>query len=297
LHRISIDKGEIVYRACGDVPGWVMSRFSMDEQGDHFRIATTKGWSTSHGVYILDMDMNIVGSVEGIAPNERMYSARFVENRVYLVTFRRIDPFWVINLTDPENPEILGELIIPGWSDYLHPYDENHVIGIGREAGFWGGWQGVKLTLFTVTDVSNPTELSKYVIGDSGSSTIAVNNPHAFLFDKEKDLLVIPVSLNRTINGAYVFDVSLEYGFVLRDTIEHLEEEDDDIDKWRYRDYNSDIYRSFYIGDSLYTLSYNYLMANDLSDLNQLGLLDLPNHDEDRLAPPVICIEVGHIPR
>jgi hypothetical protein len=296
IHRISISDGTIVYKACGEVPGWVMSRFSMDEQGDYFRIATTKGWSTSHGVYVLDMDMNMVGSVEDIAPNERMYSARFVENRVYLVTFRRVDPFWVIDLSDPENPEVLGELIIPGWSDYLHPYDENHVIGLGREAQMTGGWEGVKLTLFNVTDVENPTELTKYVIGDGSSSTIAANNPHAFLFDKEKNLLVIPVEFNRSINAAYVFESSLEDGFVLRDTIEHPEDEDE-TDQYRYRDYDSDIYRSFYIGDALYTLSYNYLMANHLSDLGQIDLLDLPNDDDVRLSPPIICLEIGHIPR
>jgi hypothetical protein len=296
IHRVSINHGDIVYKACGDVPGWVMSRFSMDEEGDYFRIATTKGWSTSHGIYVLDMDMEMVGSVEGIAPNERMYSARFVDDRVYLVTFRRIDPFWVIDLSDPENPEILGELIIPGWSDYLHPYDENHVIGLGRESQMTGGWEGVKLTIFNVTDVENPTELTKYVIGDGGSSTIAADNPYAFLFDKERDLLVIPVLFNRTINAAYVFDISLENGFVLRDTIEHPEDEDETV-QYRYRDYDSDIYRSFYIDDTLFTLSYNYLMANHLSDLNQIGLLDLPNDDADKLSPPIICIEIGHIPR
>ena len=120
IHRISIEDGEISYKAKGEVPGWVMSRFSMDEYGVYFRIATTKGWSTSSGVYVLDMDMKMVGSVEGIAPNERMYSARFMGCRAYLVTFRKVDPLFVIDLSTPTNPKVLGKLKIPGYSDYLH---------------------------------------------------------------------------------------------------------------------------------------------------------------------------------
>jgi uncharacterized secreted protein with C-terminal beta-propeller domain len=297
IHRISIEEGEISYKAKGEVPGWVMSRFSMDEHGDYFRIATTKGWSTSHGVYVLDMEMNMVGSVEGIAPGERMFSARFMGNRAYLVTFRRTDPFFVINLTDPTAPEVLGELIIPGWSDYLHPYDENHVMGLGKEATTTGRTLGVKLSLFDVTNVSDPKEISKYVIGDSSSYTIAASDPHAFLFNKEKNLLVIPVNLNHTYNAAYVFDISLENGLELRDTIRHPEDQDDEVVYWRYRDYDSDIQRTFYIDDTLYTLSNNYLKMNGMDDLRDINILKLPNKETIFPSPPVICIEVGQIPR
>jgi hypothetical protein len=297
IHRVSIEDGDITYQTQGEVPGWVLNRFSMDEYGDYFRIATSKGWSTSSGVYVLNMEMELVGSVDDIAPNERMYSARFVKNRVYLVTFRRVDPFWVINLTDASNPHVLGELIIPGWSDYLHPYDENHVIGLGKEATTTGRTQGVKLSLFEVTDVTNPQELSKYVIGDRQSSTIAASDPHAFLFDKEMNLLVIPVNLNYSHNAAYVFDISLENGFVLRDTIEHPEGTDHEINYWWSRDYDSDIQRSFYIDDTLFTMSHNYLKSNDLADLSEINLLELPNDDSDDISPPIMCIEVGHIPR
>lgn len=297
IHRISIEDGEISYKAKGEVPGWVMNRFAMDEHGDYFRIATTKGWSTSHGVYVMDMEMNMVGTLEGIAPGERMFSARFMGNRAYLVTFRRTDPFWVINLTDPANPEILGELIIPGWSDYLHPYDENHVIGLGKEATLGGWTQGVKLSLFDVTNVSDPKEISKYVIGDSSSYTIAATDPHAFLFDREKNILVIPVNLNYTYNAAYVFDISQDNGFLLRNTIEHPNELPDEIVYWRYQGYDSYIQRSFYIDDTLYTLSNDYLKMNDLDDLQDINLIKLPNKETLSPSPPVMCIEVGQIPR
>jgi uncharacterized secreted protein with C-terminal beta-propeller domain len=317
IHRIGIEDGGIRYEAKGDVPGWVMGRFSMGEQGDYFRIASSKGRTTSHGVYVMNMDMEIVGSVEGIAPGENMHSARFMGNRAYLVTFKKVDPFFVINLTDPENPHVLGELKIPGYSDYLHPYDENHVIGLGKDTydmGNFAWYQGVKLSLFDVTDVHNPIEKSQYIIGDRGTYSPALNDPHSFLFSKSKNLLVIPIVLYEinetrypnpspsthgefTWQGVYVFDLTTENGFQLSGKIDHPEDPDDGgYYRWYYGS-DSAIYRSFYIGNTLHTVSYNYLKANDLGDLHEIDLLELPNDDEDRLSPPIMCIEVGYIPR
>ncbi|UCF07984.1 MAG: beta-propeller domain-containing protein, partial [Thermoplasmata archaeon] len=149
IHRILIDNGMIVYEAYGEIEGTLLNRFSMDEHKGYFRVAASIGRRASHRVYVLDMDLNIVGTLQDIAPNEQLYSARFMGDRAYLVTFvvRTGDPFFVIDLSDPENPELLGELHIPGWSDYLHPYDENHVIGLGREAVVNGPVQGIKLSL------------------------------------------------------------------------------------------------------------------------------------------------------
>jgi len=277
IHRILIDNGKIVYKAYGEIEGTILNRFSMDEYRGYFRVAATEGWSTTNTVYVLDMDLEIVGILEDIAPNERLYSARFMGDRAYLVTFRRIDPFHVIDLSDPENPEELGELVIPGWSDYLHPYDENHVIGLGKETNEWGGTQGVKLSLFDVTDVENPEEISKYVIGDRYSGTIAASDPHAFLFSLEKNLLVIPVRLNYTVTGAYVFDITIEDGFVLKGTISHPDvAEERYYPYYWYYNYGTDIKRSFYIDDTLYTLSDSYLKMNDLSDLSEINILEIP---------------------
>jgi len=139
----------------------------------NFRIATT-AWtsgSSQNNVYILDVDLNIVGKLENLAPKESIYSARFMGDRCYLVTFRKIDPLFVIDLKNPYDPEVLGQLKITGYSDYLHPYDENHVIGVGKEtvAADWGDfswYQGVKISLFDVSNVSNPVEIDKYEIGE-----------------------------------------------------------------------------------------------------------------------------------
>jgi uncharacterized secreted protein with C-terminal beta-propeller domain len=317
IHRISIQNGEITYKAKGEVPGSVLNRFSMDEHGEYFRIATTVGWSGSTAVYILDLDMDIAGSVEGIAPGEHMYSARFMGNRAYLVTFKKVDPFFVINLTDPENPYILGELKIPGYSDYLHPYDENHVIGLGKDThdmGDFAWYQGVKLSLFDVTDVLNPKEVSKYIIGDRGTYSPALSDPHAFLFSKNKNLLVIPIILyeiNRTRNpnpspsthgdytwhGAYVFNITAENGFVLKGTLDHPEEEKEEPRSRYYRNCDSEIKRSFYIGKTLYTLSNDYLKMNDMDDLEEINIFEFPKKDDLPPSPPVICLEVGQIRR
>lgn len=291
VHRIAIDNGEILYGAYGEIEGSLLNRFSMDEYEGYFRVATSIGFSSSHRIYVLDMDMNIVGRLEGIAPNEWMYSARFMGDRLYLITFRRVDPFFVIDLTEPEKPELLGELVIPGWSDYLHPFDENHVIGLGKETTLTGLTQGVKLSLFDVTDVENPEEISKFVIGDRYTSTIAADEPHAFLFSMEKNLLVIPVRLNYTVSCAYVFDISLNMGFELKGTVSHPKDDDYQPEYWYYK-CTSEIKRSFYIDYTLYTLSDGYLQMNDLNDLQKINIIELPNEPNSSQGVPIMCIYI-----
>src|SRR5690606_4427933 len=127
--------GKVDYRAHGSVPGTVLNRFSMDEYDGHFRIATTTGriWGegedqSKNHLFILDGNMNRVGEETDIAPGERIYAVRFMGERAYMVTFRTVDPLFAIDVSDPAAPKVLGALKIPGYSDYLHPYDENHLI-------------------------------------------------------------------------------------------------------------------------------------------------------------------------
>ncbi len=284
IHRIGIQGQGLKYRARGEVPGWVLNRYSMDEHNGHFRIATTKGWSWGAGedqsrnmVSVLNMALNETGILDNIAPGEQIYSARFMGQRCYLVTFRQIDPFFVIDLHDAENPEILGELKIPGYSSYLHPYDENHIIGLGKDGS------SVKISLFNVTDVSNPTELANIQVGNDYSNSIALNNPHAFTFDYEKNLLVIPVyqySYSYYGEGsdsgysAMVFHVSPD-GITQEATIEHPEQRQND-DYWYGSYYASNpVSRSFFIGDTLYTVSNTHLKANNLENYGQEALVEL----------------------
>jgi uncharacterized secreted protein with C-terminal beta-propeller domain len=274
----------------------------MDEYNGYFRIATSEGQLFATGasaarnnVYILNMDLDTIGSVEDLAPGETIYSARFMGNRCYLVTFKKIDPLFVIDLTNPTNPEVLGQLHITGYSDYLHPYDETHIIGIGKETiegegGNFAWYQGVKISLFDVTDVADPIEIAKYEIGDRGTTSPILTDHKAFLFDKERNLLVIPVTVAEinpaqypgeipdwaygefVWDGAYVFNISLE-GLELRGTITHLTNPDQL--KTGYYQSPYSIQRSLYIDNVLYTISELKIKMNSLTDLTQVGEINL----------------------
>jgi inhibitor of cysteine peptidase len=234
------------------------------------------------------MGMHTVGELNDIAPGERIYSARFMGGRCYLVTFKKVDPFFVIDIANPTAPAILGELKIPGYSDYLHPYDENHIIGVGKDTieadqGDFTWYQGIKIALFDVTDVTNPTELDKEVIGERGSDSLALYDPHAFTFSRSKNLLVIPINEQDgetwgTDYQAYVFHISPERGIVNRGQIAHESrqmEYDEVYPGWDYRYHTNQVKRSFYIGDVLYTVSDEMIKANDLHTLGELMSLML----------------------
>ncbi len=305
LHKISIDAGEIDYIAQGKVSGHILNQFSMDEFNSFFRIATTAGnnWmegsQTSNNIYILDENLKQISKIENIAPGESIYAARFLGNRAYLVTFVRVDPLFTIDLSDPYNPQILGELKIPGYSDYLHPYDEDHIIGIGKEVdtsvGTFAAIQGLKIALFDVSDFKNPKEMAKIVIGDRGTDSPALYDHKAFLFDREKELLIIPVSLYEitqevkdryvasqgmeplygefTFQGAYVYQLSLETGFEFRGRITHQTPEQMQHPEnyyWYWGMSNTDITRTLYIGNVLYTFSDSMVKMNDLQDLSEI---------------------------
>ena len=287
IHKIAIDNGNIEYKTQGYAPGTALNQFSMDEYNGYFRIATTTSTAESKNhLYVLDSNLNIVGKVEDLAAGERIYSARFIGDKAYMVTFRQIDPLFVIDLEDPYNPGVLGYLKVPGVSDYLHPYDENHIIGVGRDATEEGRMLGMKLSLFDVSDVANPTEVSKYIIGERGTSSEALYDHKAFLFSKEKNLLVLPVSLvedgkYNAFQGAYVFSLDLENGFVLRGTVSHSNATGEE--EGYYYDYLAQVRRSLYIDDVLYTISRSMIKMNSLEDISEINKLDLP-YDEEMIV-------------
>ena len=134
-----------------------------------------------NSIYVLDMNPTVIGKLQGLAKGETVHSARFMNTLCCLVTFRKVDPFFVIDLSDSWNPKVLGELKIAGYSDYMHMYDENHVIGAGKETvaaeqGDFSWYQGLKISLFDVTNVSDPKELARYIIGDRGSDSPVLND-------------------------------------------------------------------------------------------------------------------------
>jgi len=306
VYKFSLDGSKMTYLNKGSVPGTILNQFSMDENDGYFRIATTTGdvWGTGENIsgnnlYILDDTMNICGKIEDIAKGEQIYSVRFMGDRGYIVTFKTVDPLFVIDLKDPTKPEILGALKIPGYSDYLHPYDENHIIGFGKdtiETSSGGFYMGMKLALFDVSDVSNPIQKFSEVIGDRGTESELLRNHKALLFSKEKSLLAFPVTvaevkgkgksgLNEwgvpdygefSFQGAYVYNLDAKTGFTLKGKITHLSDEEYIKSGNYYYGSNKLVERILYIDDTLYTLSKGMYKANNINDLNEIGALEVP---------------------
>ena len=283
VYKFGLGDG-VRYASRGLVPGTVLNQFSMDEYDGHFRIATTRnGWNADragNAVYILNGSMRQISAIEDIAPGEKIYSARFMGPRAYLVTFKQVDPLFVIDM-NPSAPKILGKLKIPGFSNYLHPYGDHYLIGLGSEVEDTGKatrTTGLKLSLFDVADVNNPIEVSKVVIGTSGTRSEAAENHKAFML--HQDVLAFPVTVYEgstgygsfAFQGAYVYNVSPQ-GFTQQGRITHLDQEDylKAGDYWGGSDRH--IQRVVFIGGNLYTLSEDMIKANQngtLAEVNRL---------------------------
>jgi inhibitor of cysteine peptidase len=282
IYRVRVNGGELSFEAEGSVPGYVLNQYSMDEYNGYFRVATTWQKTTQmNNVYVLNMNMSEVGKLENLAEGERIYSARFMGDKAYLVTFKQTDPFFVIDLRSPVDPKVAGELKIPGYSSYLHPFDENYVIGLGKENNT------VKLSLFDVTNVNAPTEIAKYIVEGDWTDSQALYEPKAFLFDKAKELLVIPISVSNYgvidqtgkdimqggfWQGAYVFNVTVAGGFQLRGEIAHQQTS---TGLSYYIDVNSAVHRALYIDKTLYTVSDAMIKLNNLADLAPIAEVNL----------------------
>jgi uncharacterized secreted protein with C-terminal beta-propeller domain len=281
VHRLYIYGGTVACALTGEVPGHVRNQFSLDEYGGHLRMATTE-WrangtaTTENHVYVLDGTLDIVGSLDGIAPGETIQSVRFVGERAYVVTFRQIDPFFVIDLGDPTAPAILGELKITGFSQYLHPISDSLVIGIGVETSMPDPdgrvtREGFKVSLFDVADVSNPREVSKDVVEGLSVYSEAQWDSHAFLWIASRDMLVLPLQVytgdwsrgDTTFwQGVYVWKVTEGGGVERLGTVSQVGAVDGESNYygssyWQVR-------RALYIGDNLYTVSDTTIQINDL---------------------------------
>ncbi len=316
IYRVKINGLQLSLEAQGNIPGYVIDQYSMDEYNGNLRVATnlyqytitsstTTAPSQTNNVYVLDQSLKTIGKLEGIGLGENLHAVRFMGEKGYMVTFIQTDPLFVIDLSRPENPKVLGELKIPGYSDYLHPLDDTHLIGIGKEAiasdqSNFAWYQGLKVALFDVSDVTNPVQMANYVIGDRGTDSAALNDPKAFLFAQSKSLLVIPVNLaiiNQTLvqqypssfpaygemvwQGAYVFSVSTSGGIILKGTITQINatllnsqgQLTNPMDY--YNTYNQWITRSLYIDNTLYTISNSEVQLNSLTDLSKIATVNL----------------------
>lgn len=196
IYKFNLQK-DVVYKGYGEVDGYIINQFSMDEYDGYFRIATTEEsyngnqFNTSNNVFVLDRNLKIAGSIRNIAEGERIYSVRFDGEKMYMVTFKQVDPLFVIDLENPYSPKILGYLKIPGYSTYLHPLGENRLIGIGLETADLEGRvinKGIKIALFDISNLEKPKQISKLEIGGRGSYSESLYNHKALTVYKPYDL-------------------------------------------------------------------------------------------------------------
>jgi inhibitor of cysteine peptidase len=211
IHRYALSNWGLSYKYTTSIAGNPMNQYSMDEDASgNFRIVTQSySWSSgdsqnSTQVSVISPSGKVIGKLSNIAPGENFQSSRFIADRLYLVTFEQIDPLFVISLSDPKKPKILGELKIPGYSTYLHPYGTDRLIGLGYDTktNQWWGVQngGIKVDLYNVADVKNPKQEATLILWDAGSSADALSNPRAFVWYKEKNLLLLPATLMKSAN-------------------------------------------------------------------------------------------------
>jgi len=305
LFRFDLDGTAVRFAARGEAPGRVLNSFSMDEHNGVFRIATTVYpdlWTDAaetSGVYTFDLALNRLGAVGGLAPGERIYAARFLGDRCYLVTFESMDPLFVVGLADPSAPTVLGELVIPGYSSYLHPVDAEHLIGLGKDVRMvqtpWSGEegtpmeQGLKLALFDVGDVTRPVQIDAQYLGVRGSSSEALYDHHAFLYDADRRLVAFPCTLREFIDppepediwwwgdfvfqGVVAYDLDPQTGFTRLGAVTHMAPEM--VDVWD-APWDRTVRRALVVGDLLHTVSAAAVKASDPATMAERAALELP---------------------
>ena len=277
IDRFTVAATDIGWQASGVVSGTLINQFAMDERDGYLRVATHTvssqlvdgAWSTRNdsGIYILDTageTLDEVGRVSGLAPGERLYAARFIGDTGYLVTFLQTDPLFAVDLSDPAEPVLLGELIVPGFSNYLQPVGDGLLLGIGQERDPETGNTHLHASLFDVSDGTNLTQIEREFLdpGYQWSWSNAQFDHHALLYSAEDGLLVIPVAgSGYDEQGDYRYDQFLK---VLRVTPDGL----DVIGEIRT---GEPVLRTVRIGDVLYAVGDTSVTAYRVSDLTELG--------------------------
>ena len=298
VHKFQLAEASNQYSASGVVKGRVLNQFSMDEYQGHLRIATTTGHVPSPDVHstlsVLEQDgtsLGVVGMVDNIAPTEDIRSVRFVGDQGYIVTFKKTDPLFVFDLSNPEAPRVRGELHIPGFSTYMHPLDENHLLTIGYDAedqGDFAYFQGLLLQIFDVTDPSSPALDHRVAIGTRGSTSEAATNHLAFNYFASEGVLALPITVCEdsqgggnygnvmTFSGVQFYDIDIDTGITLRGQVEHPYVDPYDsgtyyvggeCSNW-WTDSSSVVQRTVFMDNFAYSISSSLIKVNDLTRLS-----------------------------
>ncbi|WP_342542230.1 beta-propeller domain-containing protein [Paenisporosarcina sp. FSL H8-0542] len=291
IFKFNLDGTKVEFVSSGEVTGMLLNQFSMDEHEGYFRVVTTKGfaWNTDelseNNLYILDAGMKKVGSIEGLAKGERIYSARFMGDKAYMVTFKETDPLFVMDVSNPSAPKVLGELKIPGFSNYLHPLDENHLIGFGYDTKTIPGENGsqprtitggMKISLFDVTDFANPKEKDVEILGGQGTYSPLQYDHKALFQHRGKGLYGFPVTLYQGTNkdgydqyageGAMMYEITAEEG--IKQVANMIKSS-----KQQNEDWEQLVQRMVYAGDTLYTISMKETKSYDLNTFKEIGVV------------------------
>lgn len=291
--KFNLDGTKVDYLSTAELKGTVLNQFSMDEYKGHFRVVMTEGnmWDdknpSKNHLYILDETMDLTGSVEGLAKGERIYSARFMQDKAYMVTFRETDPLFVIDVADPSKPEVLGELKIPGFSNYLHPLDENHLVGFGYDTvskkNPSGGepliiTKGMKLSLFDVTDFHDPKEKDTEIIGGQGTYSPIQYDHKALLQHKSRNLFGFPVTIYEESgkefevdykgSGALIYEITPEKGILLKGDLVKKKATGQQYEEWE-----KEVQRIIYSGDTIYTIARDGMSSYGIDGFKEISTL------------------------
>ena len=292
IYKFELNDTKVSLIAEGEIEGYINDQFSMDEYKGNLRVATTVRemetndnalvdavieTNTKNNLYVLNEKLEKVGELTDLAKGEKIYSVRFIGDMGYVVTFKEIDPLFVIDLSNPIRPEVKGELKIPGYSSYLHPYDENHIIGIGyntKDNGYGGVTNSnMKMSMFDISDMENPKEIFNVDIGDEYAESEVTYNHKALFYKETEDLIGFPVTYRNNNFRNY------ENGFV----IFKIDIENNEFEKYaevlQNLDYKKQVDRIIYIDENIYTLAKSIIVKYDLNTLEKLAELDLKTEE------------------
>ncbi|MFW6053305.1 MAG: beta-propeller domain-containing protein [Persicimonas sp.] len=285
IHKFSLDGDDErpVYRASGRVDGWILNQFSMDEHDGYLRVATTDNrwdWNTTTGEREVDGGNHVIvleesggqfkerGSVRDMAPGERIFSTRMMGDKGYVVTFEQVDPLFTLDLSDPHDPQLMGELKVNGFSSYIHPLGDDHLMTIGQDADDQGQVTGVQLQIFDVSDMTDPQRVHQEVLSTGGWSSWseAMWDHHAFTYHPEREVLAFPINIHEwdenngeNFTGLLVYSANAADGFSEIGRVDHGDFTSDGQSQWW-----TSVRRSVFIEDYVYSFGALGLKVNDL---------------------------------
>lgn len=258
LTKFRIRDGQIIADCAESVKGEISDTFALHENQDGYLYVLTTDYSTNW-LYVLDDQLKIKGEIDHIADGESVYAARFVDDIGYFVTYRNMDPLFTVDFSDPANPTLIGELEIPGFSDYLQFWDDTHLIGVGEERKAEDSeFTGMKLSLYDISDPMNVKESDKVVLKDAAGAPAAYNYK-ALLADSTKNVIAFMTDDKGKQNNISERIYRVTDGRLQEQCTERIVESED-------YSYNSDAYRNVYIGDQLYLVCADEIIVYDMAD-------------------------------